>query len=69
MKIAFFHILFYCKPSSRKLKDTKVTLMYFVRLFNETITPKEEAFFTNYMSNIAKIDEIREELSTFHFMT
>ena len=43
--------------------------MYFVRLFNETITPKEEAFFINYMSNIAKIDEIREELSTSHFMT
>ena len=31
-----------------KLKDTNVTLMYFLRLFTETILlPKEKAFFEN----------------------
>ena len=29
----------------------------------------QEAFFANYMTNIAKIDEIREEPSTSHFVT
>ena len=31
------------------------------------LLPKEKAFFQNYMTNIVKIDEIREELSTSHF--
>ena len=49
--------------------DRYVTIMYFIHLFNETITPERRSFFTNYMKNIAKIGEIREELSTSHFLT
>ena len=50
-------------------KDTNVTLISFLRLFTETITPERKVFFQNYMANVGKIDEIREELSTSHFAT
>ena len=30
-----------------KLKDTNVTLISFLRLFTETITPEKKAFFQN----------------------
>ena len=29
----------------------------------------ENSVFQNYMTNVVKIDEIREELSTSHFVT
>ena len=50
-------------------KDENVTLMFFLLLFTETITPKRKDFFQNYMTNIVKIDQIRKELSTSHFVT
>ena len=31
-----------------KLKDTNVTLISFLRLFTETITPEKKAFFQNW---------------------
>ena len=49
--------------------DTNVTLMSFLPLFTEIITPERKAFFQNYRTNVAKIDEIREELSKTHFVT
>ena len=36
-----------------------------IRWYN--YSQKKKFFFQNYMTNVAKIDEIREELSTFHF--
>ena len=36
---------FYFKPSCRRPKDTNVTLMYFIRLFNKKITPERRSFF------------------------
>ena len=35
-------------------------------LFTETITPERKCFFQNYMTNIVKIDKIREELRRNH---
>ena len=52
-----------------KPKNTNVTLMSFLRLFTETINPERKVFSQNYMTNVVKIDEIREELSKFHFVT
>ena len=49
-------------------KDTNVTLMPFLCLFTETINPKRKVFSQNYMTKVVKIDEIREELSTSHFV-
>ena len=49
--------------------DTNVTLMSFLRLFTEIITPERKVFFQNYRTNVVKIDEIREELSKTHFVT
>ena len=48
--------------------ETNVTLMSFVRLFTETITAERKVFFQNYMTNVVKIDEIREELSASHYV-
>ena len=45
-----------------QLKDTNVTLISFLSLFAETITPERKSFFQNYMTNIVKIDKICEEL-------
>ena len=45
-----------------KLNDANVTLVSFLRLFTETITPERKSFFQNYMASIVKIDKIREEL-------
>ena len=45
-----------------KLNDANVTLVNFLRLFTETITPERKSFFQNYMASIVKIDKIREEL-------
>ena len=50
-------------------KDTNVTLMSFLSLFTEIIAPERKVFFQNYMTNVVKTDEIREELSTSHFVT
>ena len=51
------------KLSEWRLKDTKVSLISFLCLFTETITPERKSFFfQNYMTNIVKIDEICEEL-------
>ena len=36
-------------------KDTNVTLMPFLRLFTETITPERKAFLQNYMTNVVKM--------------
>ena len=53
-----------------KPKDTNVNLMFFLRLFTETITPERKSFFLqNYITNNVKINEIREKLSTSHFVT
>ena len=49
-------------------KDANVTLMYFPRVFTETITPERKNFFQNFMINVFKIDEIRKELSTSYFV-
>ena len=35
-------------------------------LFTETITPERKSFLQNYMTNIVKIDKIREELWCNH---
>ena len=45
-----------------KLNDANVTLVNFLRLFTETITPERKSFFQNYMTNIVKIDKICEKL-------
>ena len=45
-----------------KLNDANVTLVSFLRLFTETITPERKSFFQNYMTNIVKIDKICEKL-------
>ena len=49
-------------------KDTNVTLVSFLRLFTEKITLERKVFFQNH-ANIIKIDEIREEFPTSHFVT
>ena len=49
-------------------EDAIVTLMSFLRLFTEKINFERNVFFQNYMTNVAKIDEIREKLSTSHFV-
>ena len=68
-KTCFIFCTFYCKPSWIEAGDTNVTLMSFLRLLTETITPERKVFFQNYMANVVKIDEIREEeLSTSHFV-
>ena len=36
-------------------KDTNVTLMPFLRLFTETITPERKVFLQNYMTNVVKM--------------
>ena len=56
MKIACFIFSPVNLPAWRP-KDTNVTLMSFVCLFTEKITPEKK---------IIKIEEIREELSTSH---
>ena len=48
-----------------KPKNTNVTSMSFLRLFTETITPERKSI----CSKLHDIDEIREELSTSHFVT
>ena len=52
--------------SAWRPKDTNVTLISFLGLFTEKITPETKAFFQNYLTNDVKIDE---ELSTSHFVT
>ena len=49
-------------------KDTNIT-MSFLLLFTETIILERNFFFQNYTTNIVKIDEIHEELSTSYFVT
>ena len=64
----YLFFTFYCivnLPAWRP-KDKNVTFMSFLRLFTETITPPKKVFIQNYMTNVVKIDEIREELSTSH---
>ena len=46
-----------------------VTLLSFLRLFNETITSKRSSFFKTFMENVVKINEIREVLSISYFVT
>ena len=57
MKIACFHIL--CILLQTFLhggRKTNVTLMSFLRIFIETITPERKSFFfQNYMTNVVKI--------------
>ena len=36
-------------------KDTNVTLMPFLRLFTETITPERKVFLQNYMTNVVRM--------------
>ena len=55
--------------SAWRPKDANVTFMSFLGLFTETSTPEGKVFLQNYMTNVVKIDEIREELSTSHFLT
>ena len=43
-----------------RLNDADVTLISFLRLFTEAITP-EKAFFQNWMTNVVKTDETCEE--------
>ena len=50
-------------------RETNITLMSFLRLFTETITPEKKFFFQNYMANVVKIDKICQKLSTSHFVT
>ena len=45
-----------------KLKDTNVTLIYFLRLLTETITPERKSFFRK----LNDINKIREELWRIH---
>ena len=49
-------------------KETNVTLMSFLRLCTETITPERESFFSK-LTRVVKINEIHEEFSTSHFVT
>ena len=56
--------------SAWRPRDTNVILMSFFRLFTETINPERNFFFfQNDMTNVVKIDEIREKLSTSHLAT
>ena len=48
-------------------KDTDITLMSLLRLFTEKITFDRKGFFSKLHK--CCIDEIREELSTSHFVT
>ena len=50
-------------------KDKNVTLTSVLRLFTEKIIHERKGFFQSYMTNVVKIGEIREELSTSHFVT
>ena len=50
-------------------KYKNVTLLSFLRQLTETITSKRYSFFKNFITNIVKIDEIREVLSTSYFVT
>ena len=62
VKIACFHI--FCsiaKLPAWRPKDTNVPLVSFLRLFSETILPKE-FYFSKFMSNIAEIDEIQHPI-------
>ena len=69
MKIACFHIL-YILLYTFLYERPKCFLMSFNRLFMETITPEiRKVFFQNYMINVVKIDEIRDELSTCLLVT
>ena len=45
-------------------KGTFVTLMSFLSLITETVTRERIFFFQNYLANVVKIEENREELST-----
>ena len=71
MKIALF---LYSVRSTVNLpawrsKDANVTSMSFPRLFMRQLLPKEKKiFFQNFMINVVKIDEIREELSISYFV-
>ena len=60
---------FYCKPYCMEAERHNCYFMPFLRLVTETITPKRIFFFQNYKTNVDKIDEIHEELSTSHLMT
>ena len=69
MKIAFpYSVHSTVNLPAWKPKDKNVTLMSFLRLFTETITPERKVFFQIYMTYIVKIDKICEELPTSHFV-
>ena len=46
-----------------RLKETNVSLISFLRLFTETITPKKKAFFQNFKINIVKLTKFLERFS------
>ena len=52
-----------------RMKNPNVTLASLLRLFTEAITPKRKYFFQNYMTKFVKIEEVREKISTSHFVT
>ena len=54
---------------ARRPKDINVSLISFFVCLLRQLFPTENFFFRNYMTNVVKIDEIREELSTSHFVT
>ena len=44
-----------------RTKDTNITLMSFLSLFTQAITPERKVSLQNYFVNVVKIDKIREE--------
>ena len=52
-----------------RMENPTVTLVSFLRLFTEAITPKRKDFFQNYMAKFVKIEEIREKIATSHIAT
>ena len=49
-------------------KGTNVTLCLF-SVYSLRNYSRKKSFFQNYKTNVVKIDEIHEELSTSHFVT
>ena len=62
------HEVYQKMPHICSFKVTYLKMCYCVlRLFTEKIAPEKDFFFQNYITNVVKIDEMCQELSTSHF--
>ena len=64
IRVSIFFTL-YGKPSWPK--DSNVTLMSFLRLFTETVTPERKGISSGFHGKYCQIGEIHEKLSTSYF--